>query len=148
MKAAQVRLLTPADVEAVVAIQSACPEIAQWTAWDYDRVARGEMAGWVAEEESEVGGFLVARRVAADLEILNFAVRPDVRCSGIGRTLLRAALNWGKSFHAEKAILEVRASNLAALRFYERFSFQIAGRRPRYYTAPNEDALLLTAPVN
>jgi len=148
LKAAQVRLLTPADVEAVVAIQGACPEIAQWTAWDYDRVARGEMAGWVAEEEAKVAGFLVARRVAADLEILNFAVRPDVRRSGLGAALLGAALDWGKSLHAEKAMLEVRASNVAALRFYERFSFQVAGRRPRYYTAPIEDALLLTARVN
>lgn len=148
MKAAQVRLLIPADVEALVAIQGACPEIAQWTAWDYDRVARGEMAGWVAEEEAKVAGFLVARRVATDLEILNFAVRPDVRRNGLGAALLRAALDWGKSFHAGKAMLEVRASNLAALHFYERFSFQVAGRRPRYYTAPIEDALLLTAPVN
>jgi ribosomal-protein-alanine N-acetyltransferase len=148
VKAPQVRLFTPADVEAVVAIQNACPEIAQWTMWDYDRVARGEMAGWVAEDDGKVTGFLVARRVAADLEILNFAVRPDSRCRGIGAALLRAAQDWGKSFHAEKAILEVRASNLAALRFYERFSFQVAGRRPRYYTAPIEDALLLTAPVN
>jgi ribosomal-protein-alanine N-acetyltransferase len=143
LKAAQVRLLTAADVEAVVAIQGACPEIAQWTMWDYDRVARGEMAGWVTEEEGKVTGFLVARRVAADLEILNFAVRPDSRRRGIG-----AALDWGKSFHAEKAMLEVRASNLVALRFYERFGFQVAGRRPRYYTAPIEDALLLSAPVN
>jgi len=147
LKPPQVRLLAPADVEAVVAIQGACPEIAQWTAWDYDRVARGEMAGWVAEEETEVAGFLVARGVAADLEILNFAVRPDVRRSGIGAALLRAALDWGKSFHAEKAMLEVRTSNVGALHFYEHFSFQVAGRRPRYYTAPIEDALLLTAPV-
>ena len=42
-------------------------------------------------------------------------------------------------------MLEVRASNIAALRFYEHHSFEIAGRRPRYYTAPVEDALLLTA---
>ena len=148
MKAAQVRLLAPGDVEAVVAIQGVCGEIAQWTAWDYDRVARGEMAGWVAEEEAKVAGFLVARRVAADLEILNFAVRPEDRRHGIGAALLRVALDWGKSFHAQKAMLEVRASNLAALRFYECFSFHVAGRRPRYYTAPVEDALLLTAPVN
>jgi ribosomal-protein-alanine N-acetyltransferase len=148
LKAAQVRLLTPADVEAVVAIQAACPEIAQWTAWDYDRVARGEMAGWVAVEESGVAGFLVARRVSVDLEILNFAVRADFRRGGIGAALLRAALDWGKSFQAKKAMLEVRASNLVALRFYERFSFQVAGRRTHYYTAPIEDALLLTAPLD
>jgi ribosomal-protein-alanine N-acetyltransferase len=147
LKAPQVRLLALADVEAVVAIQSACPEIAQWTMWDYDRIARGDMAGWVAESDAQIAGFLVARRVTADLEILNFAVRPDSRRQDIGATLLRAALDWGKSFHAEKAMLEVRASNLAALRFYEQFGFHLAGRRARYYTAPVEDALLLTAPV-
>ena len=116
--------------------------------WDYDRVARGEMAGWVAEEESRVSGFLVARRVALDIEILNFAVRLECRRRGIGAALLRVALDWGKSFHAENAMLEVRASNLAALRFYERFGFQVSGRRPHYYTAPVEDALLLTARLN
>lgn len=147
MSPVQVRALAPADVDAVLAIQAACPEIAQWTMWDYDRVARGEMAGWVGDKGSEVAGFLVARRAAADLEILNFAVAPDDRRCGVGAVLLRAALDWGKSFHAEKAMLEVRVSNLAALRFYERFEFQVAGRRPRYYAAPVEDALLLTAPI-
>jgi ribosomal-protein-alanine N-acetyltransferase len=147
LRDAQVRLITSADVEAIVETQNACPEIAQWTTWDYDRVARGEMAGWVAEDAGGVRGFLVARRVAAELEILNFAVRADSRRRGIGRALLHAALDWGKSFHAEKAMLEVRASNLAALCFYERFDFQVAGRRLRYYASPVEDALLLTAPV-
>jgi ribosomal-protein-alanine N-acetyltransferase len=147
LKSAQVRLLAPADVEAVVAIQGNCEEIAQWTMWDYDRVARGEMAGWVADDEGTLAGFLVARRVAADVEILNFAVRTESRRRGIGAALLRAVMDWGKSFPAEKAMLEVRASNLAALRFYERFGFRLAGRRPRYYSAPVEDALLLTAPI-
>jgi len=148
LNAAQVRPLAQADVEAVVAIQGTCPEIAQWTMWDYDRVARGEMAGWVAEEEGRVTGFLVARRVGTDLEILNFAVRSGSRRRGLGAALLRSALDWGKSFHAENAMLEVRSSNVAALRFYERYGFQVAGRRPRYYTAPIEDALLLTAHLN
>ncbi len=101
-----IRALEFRDVEAILAIQAACPEIAQWTAWDYDRVARGEMAGWVAEEGSqgavesdvevsvEVAGFLVARRVSSDLEILNFAVESDWRRCGIGAALLSEALKW------------------------------------------------------
>jgi ribosomal-protein-alanine N-acetyltransferase len=146
----RIRILEIRDIDSVVAIQSSCPEIAQWTMWDYDRVARGEMSGWVCEENAagkEVAGFLVARRIANDLEILNFAVRSDLRRSGNGASLLSAALEWGKSFRAETAILEVRESNLAALRFYERHGFQVMGRRPRYYTAPVEDALLLIAPL-
>jgi ribosomal-protein-alanine N-acetyltransferase len=140
-----IRALESRDIEWVLAIQAVCPEIAQWTVWDYDRAARGEMAGWVAEENGEVIGFLVGRRVTSDLEILNFAVRADDRRRGIGAELLRAALDWAHAFQAAHAILEVRASNLAALHFYERHRFEVVGRRARYYTAPTEDALLLTA---
>ncbi len=64
------------DVEAILAIQAVSPEIAQWTMWDYERVAQGEMAGWVAEEAGEVIGFLIARQVVSDMEILNLAVPP------------------------------------------------------------------------
>ncbi len=140
-----IRALESGNIESVLAIQAACPEIAQWTVWDYDRVAKGEMAGWVAEENGEITGFLVGRRVTSDLEILNFAVRADDRRRGIGAELLRAAFDWAQSFQAVHAILEVRASNLAALHFYERHKFEVVGRRARYYTAPIEDALLLTA---
>ncbi len=140
-----IRALQSRDVEAILAIQTACPEIAQWTAWDYDRVARGEMAGWIAENGAEVTGFVVARRLSNDLEILNFAVELNSRREGIGAALLGEALQWAQTFQATSAMLEVRASNLAALRFYERHKFEVVGRRPRYYTAPVEDALLLTA---
>ena len=139
------RRIEERDVEAILAIQAACPEIAQWTAADYDRVARGQMAGWVSEEETIVSGFLVARRIVNEIEVLNFAVSPKERGRGIGAMLLREALTWGKEFGAVEAILEVRASNSAALRFYEQHKFQIVGRRARYYNEPTEDALLLTA---
>lgn len=140
------------DTAAVLEIQSACPEIAQWTLRDYTRVASGEMAGWVAEPGDTlasgpiVAGFIVARRVASDLEVLNFAVTPQSRRHGIGAALFRAALAWGATFAAEKTFLEVRVSNLAAIRFYEHHGFEVTGRRPKYYNAPIEDALVLTAP--
>jgi [ribosomal protein S18]-alanine N-acetyltransferase len=139
-----IRLIEDQDVEAILAIQEESPEIAQWVRWDYARVAQTEMAGWVAEENG-VSGFLVARRIAGDLEILNIAVRPDERRRGVGSLLLRHTFEWGKTFQAEKALLEVRPSNLAALRFYEKHGFEVTGRRPRYYVAPIEDALVLAA---
>ncbi len=137
------------DTAAVLSIQTACPEIAQWALRDYTRVADGEMAGWVAETGGVaaaslgVTGFIVARQVASDLEILNFAVAPEMRRRGVGESLFDAALAWGATFRAEKTFLEVRVSNLAAIRFYERHGFEVTGRRPRYYTAPIEDALVL-----
>jgi [ribosomal protein S18]-alanine N-acetyltransferase len=141
----KIRWVEERDIDKILGIQAACPEIAQWTARDYDRVARGEMSGWVSEEESGVVGFLVGRRVVNEIEILNFAVSPEARGRGIGTLLLQEALKWGTEFGAVRAILEVRASNAVATRFYERHNFQIVGRRPRYYNEPTEDALLLTA---
>lgn len=141
----KIRSFDPLDVEPVFEIQSECPEIAQWTVWDYERVSRGEMPGWIAESEGAVAGFLVARRVANDIEVLNFAVRPELRKRGIGSALLREVFNWGKSLNAEKMFLEVRAANLDAISFYEKFGFHVSGRRPRYYSSPVDDALLLTA---
>ena len=141
------RPIEEADVELILAIQAACPEIAQWTRWDYVRVARGEMAGWVAEEQESVVGFIVARQIAKEIEILNFAVSQVMRARGVGSMLLQETLAWAKTFEATQAILEVRASNAAALRFYDRHNFEVVGRRSLYYTFPTEDALLLTAKI-
>lgn len=141
----KIRRIKSRDAGQILLIQARCPEIAPWTLQDYQRAAEGEMAGWVADEGGGVAGFLVARRVVHDLEILNFAVRPDARRQGIGSLLLQESFAWGAGFQAERAFLEVRASNLAAQRFYERRGFGVSGRRPKYYSSPVEDALLLTA---
>jgi len=141
-----IRLLEARDVDAILVIQSASPEIAQWSGQDYARVARGEMAGWIAEDaESAITGFLIARQIAGDLEILNLAVRPDARRRGTGTELLRQSFAWGQSFGAASALLEVRAANLVALHFYEHHGFEVIGRRKYYYVSPVEDALVLKA---
>ena len=81
-----IRPLESRDVEAILEIQAGCPEIAQWTAWDYDRVARGEMAGWVATENSNAGPE-VAEKVAAGL----------AGCRSRGRWLTRLPGFWWRA---------------------------------------------------
>lgn len=138
-----VRRLELADVEAVLAIQRTCPEIAQWSASDYERSVSGAMAGWVSEDEAGLSGFLVARSLLGESEILNFGVRPDARGRGIGSDLLQQVVDWSKQGRARRIMLEVRASNLLAQRFYARHDFGVVGRRGRYYSNPVEEALLL-----
>lgn len=138
------RPLDHRDLDTVLSIQSASPEMAQWTLWDYNRVASGEMVGWVAEQKSVVIGFLVARHTVDDVEILNFAVAPDSRRQGVGAALFATAIGWAKSLPAENIFLEVRESNHAAISFYEHHNFVAKGLRPHYYSAPPEDALVFT----
>jgi [ribosomal protein S18]-alanine N-acetyltransferase len=133
------------DVDAVLAIQIASPEAAQWTATDYDIANRPATSGSVAEKGSQIVGFIVARHVLDEIEILNIAVHPDSRRQGVATGLLSAALQRGIDHGARKAYLEVRASNTPAIRFYERHSFHPSGRRARYYSHPVQDAVILVS---
>lgn len=139
----RIRTLTPADVTAVLAIQAEAPEIAQWSRSDYAHAIENENRGWIAGDGESAAGFLVARRAADEIEILNLAVCAAWRRQGLGTRLLDAALEWGITNGAIRAILDVRPSNFAALRLYHRHGFRIEGRRQRYYNLPLEDALLL-----
>jgi [ribosomal protein S18]-alanine N-acetyltransferase len=140
---AVVRPTGPADAEALLGIQAESPEIAQWTKRAYERLAESETAGWAAEASGRLCGFILARQAGGDIEILNFAVGRDMRGRGVGALLLDEVLAWAKSTRAEKIYLEVRSSNRTARNFYERHGFAETGRRPRYYSAPVEDAILL-----
>ena len=137
------RPLGPGDVEAIAAILAGSPEAAQWPRAECERAARGQGPGWVEENGGGIVGFLVARRAADEIEILNLAVAPEARRKGVARRLVGEALVWGKSSGARRAFLEVRESNRAAIRLYESLGFVGAGRRARYYANPVEDGLLL-----
>ena len=72
-----------------------------------------------------------------------------MRRRGIGHALIQfAVVAWAKEFQpAKKAFLEVRASNLVALRFYERNGFEDNGASTVLLLNPREDALVLAAAV-
>jgi [ribosomal protein S18]-alanine N-acetyltransferase len=144
-----VRAMEPRDIDAALAIQAASPEIAQWNASDYDLSARPGILGLIAEqpEDRRFAGFLVARQVLDECEILNLAVAPASRRRGVATSLLRALLESATRRGTAAIYLEVRASNAAARAFYERNGFREIARRTNYYNFPIEDALVLELPL-
>jgi ribosomal protein S18 acetylase RimI-like enzyme len=85
-------------------------------------------------------GFALARGAAQELEVLLVVVAPHARRRGIGRALVAALL---AAAGAQRAHLEVRASNRGAIALYERAGFVASGLRKRYY-ADAEDALTMS----
>ncbi len=81
-----------------------------------------------------------------EAHITTFAVHPGFRRRGIGERLLLALLDLSIARQAREATLEVRLSNLAARRLYEKYGFRPVGIRPRYYSDDGEDALIMTTP--
>ena len=93
--------------------------------------------------DCEVAGFCAFWLVLDEIHINNVAIRPEFRGRGIGTALLHHVLAEAKRLGATRATLEVRASNDAARRLYERLGFYVAATRRDYYTNPVEDALIL-----
>ena len=81
--------------------------------------------------------------VFSELRILNLAVKSSVRRQGVSQRMVRLALLDAHSKGATNALLEVRASNIAAKNLYSGFRFKEYGKRLSYYTNPNEDAILM-----
>lgn len=86
---------------------------------------------------------------AGEAHILNLCVRTPMRGRGIGRTLLRRLLDLAAQAGMDDAFLEVRPSNLAAIRLYQSLGFVPVGVRRGYYQAVGgrEDATVLRLPL-
>lgn len=150
MKSVTVRRMNQADISAVLEIQANSKEAAQWSQGAYLEFlsANAHAVASVAENVGCVAGFLVARQIGSEMEILNLTVAPSARREGIGTALLRYVVSQAGANGATKIFLEVRASNLGAQSFYRAHGFQPAGSRHNYYRDPVEDALLLSAAVS
>src|SRR5262245_34029651 len=81
--------------------------------------------------------------IADELHINTLAVREDARRRGHATRLMRFVFAEAVAAGIKHATLEVRRSNHAALRLYERFGFGVKGIRANYYSHPVEDALIL-----
>jgi len=132
MEDVNIRAGTRDDLPAIAAIQAASHEASQWDPARY--LEQDFSIGCI---NGRVIGFLVARQVApGEREILNLAVDPAKRRAGVARRLLAREL----SAASGAWFLEVRASNDAAQRLYEKYGFARLGLRKRYYAPSGADA--------
>ena len=92
-----------------------------------------------------IAGYIAARLAANELHINNVAVRVEYRRRGIASALLKSIIEKGRGLEAKVAFLEVRAGNFLAQALYENYGFRNVGLRRNYYSAPCEDAVIMSA---
>jgi ribosomal-protein-alanine N-acetyltransferase len=95
------------------------------------------------DEEERLHGYLIASRYVDAWHVMNVAVDPESRRNGIGTALLRRLFELTAAEGRRGYTLEVRVSNAAAIRLYERVGFRARGVRRAYYTDNREDALIM-----
>lgn len=144
------RLKDARDLDGVLAIEEASFNNPTTREWYEGELQRAEVCFIyiLRTPEEPVAGFCAFWRVAEQMHINNLAIRPELRGRGLGSHLLQSVVAEAATMGAHHATLEVRRSNVAALRLYQRAGFHEAGVRRNYYTQPVEDALVLVLEKN
>ncbi len=91
-------------------------------------------------QENKIVGYGVVLHLPGELHINNIAVVPEYRRQGYGKKMMQHILN--KFSDTSEMYLEVRRSNTAAIRLYEKFNFERVYLRKAYY-GDGEDALVM-----
>jgi ribosomal-protein-alanine N-acetyltransferase len=140
-----IRRSTPADIPDLMALERQAPAAAHWSREQYQNIFAADAPSRVLlilEEDTGIQGFIVGRALDKEWEIENVVVSESVRRRGFGSRLLQEFLGLARDRGGEKIFLEVRESNLAARRLYEKSGFSESGRRQSYYQQPQEDAIV------
>jgi ribosomal-protein-alanine N-acetyltransferase len=141
----QLRDMTPADLDAVLAIEQGV-HAHPWTRGMFsDAIAYG-YACKIYEAAGEMLGYVVLMPAVDEMHLLDISIAAARQRRGLGRRLLEAAKQLARDRHMRRMLLEVRPSNAAAIALYQAQGFKQIGRRRAYYPAANntrEDAIVM-----
>jgi len=138
------------DAEALARVHAASFET-PWTAADIAALLASPGGFALAVSDDEIQGFILARVISYDAEILTLAIDPEFRRRSLARALTEAAAKFAETLGAESLFLEVAEDNAAAIALYAGAGFAQVGRRRGYYArkgAAPVDALVMRRDLN
>jgi len=136
-----IRQMRRADIPAVSEIESlSFPNPWPRSAFLEELKKRGFAFYWVIEFQHSFAGYAGYWRIGNEAHLVNFAIHPSFRRKGLGEKLLKFILQRIQDQRLNTVTLEVRQSNLAACRLYEKLGFKKVAILPHYYI--NEDAIV------
>ncbi|CAM3747679.1 GNAT family N-acetyltransferase [Polynucleobacter brandtiae] len=155
--------MVSADLGAVLAIESVS-HLHPWTRGNFsDSLAAGHWAYCVRPQiEDPVKGsyldpdilwaYCILFPAVDELHLLNITVAPKLRNLGIGVKMMGAIEGVAVQQKMPRIILEVRPSNVSALKLYDRLAYEQIGLRKNYYpadslTGSREDALVMAKSI-
>ena len=136
--------MTETDLDEVMEIEKESFSL-PWSRDSYLGELKNNFANYMvcdyAGDIAAYGGIWV---VFEEAHITNVAVAGKFRGQSIGCALMEELENIARAKHAARIFLEVRPSNAAALKMYNKLDYIQTGSRKAYYTDNGEDALIMT----
>ncbi len=142
------RLTSPTGIPEILAIDRATFSV-PWTREMYECELQNSQSFVIVGRgpDGTAQGYCSFWIVLDEVHINNVAVLSAFTRRGVGTALVAYALEAGRQRGATAATLEVRRSNTAARNLYARLGFEERGVRHRYYSNPDDDALVLWAAI-
>ena len=134
------------DVDEVFALEtSVYPH--PWTRGNFiDSLSSGYNSWTLRDGAGALVGYFLLMPIVDEAHLLNVAVAKPRQRAGLGLYLLDKVCACARGLAMDSILLEVRPSNLRALKVYAQYGFHEIGRRKAYYPAHNgqrEDALVM-----
>lgn len=137
------RAMTPEDVPFISRLEEETFSM-PWSPESFlQMITKEDTRYYVAEEGGRLLGGCGLWMIAGEGNITNVAVAQEVRRRGVGTGLLKHLMTQGDREGVTAYTLEVRVSNEAAIRMYEKLGFRSEGIRPNFYEKPTEDAMIM-----
>ena len=138
------RDMTEADLGVVLKIEHEVHAY-PWTIGNFNDALRSKYLCMVYESDGSILGYAVLMLAIDEAELLDIAVDSKHQRQGLGRQLLEEMMALARRRDMVRMVLEVRASNGAAIGLYRKAGFTDIGLRRSYYPAQNgrEDAILM-----
>lgn len=92
----------------------------------------------------EFAGYISGENIVGEMYVGNLAVSDNFRNEGVGFALMQALINEAKKQNCALLTLEVRSSNVAARKLYEKCQLKYVGERKNFYSHPTENACIYT----
>lgn len=131
------------DIHSVYEISKACFSV-PWSLESLTKELTNPVAEYqIAEIDHQIIGYGGLWCIMDEGEITNIAVDHQHRKQGVGEVILEALLKQAQLRNLSVIHLEVRSSNVAARKLYEKFGFESISIRKNYYKQPLEDAVIM-----
>ncbi len=137
-----IRDLEKNDINDILSLERMCFSDAWSEKMICDLLSSDIDAVYVLEHENKIIGYINARVVAGEGEIMRVAVASGHREKGYGKLLMDRAMYFFKGRKVAESTLEVRSANVAARALYESYGYRQEAVREHYYHNPDDDAII------
>lgn len=141
--------MTERDLDDVVEVEEQIYPF-PWTRGNFADSLHAGYSCWVLRNDAgRLQAYAIVMLALDEAHLLNLSVARDAQRAGLGWRTLQWMADISRDHGARTMLLEVRTSNPAAMRLYERYGFRHIGTRRGYYPAHDgrEDAIVMRIPL-